>query len=176
MVTTTTLALQSPRPSADPLVFTARRLRAEQLAILSGVRDSETGRFEAAGLPRARALRAQPARCDQGAGDHRTDGQGARRARPCDPKFRMLSSALPADPKPKICRRGTLGVKTRLFLLPAPVPRTPCVVGVSYWSVAGLIPPGRAGSGLADTSLSLVQVTGNTLSEPKRSAEDGSER
>ena len=39
------------RPSADALVFTARRLRAEQLAILFGVRDSEPGRFEAAGLP-----------------------------------------------------------------------------------------------------------------------------
>ncbi len=39
------------RPSADALVFTARRLRAEQLAILFGVRDSEVGRFEAAGLP-----------------------------------------------------------------------------------------------------------------------------
>jgi DNA-binding CsgD family transcriptional regulator/tetratricopeptide (TPR) repeat protein len=39
------------RPSADALVFTARRLRAEQLAILFGIRDSEAGRFEAAGLP-----------------------------------------------------------------------------------------------------------------------------
>ena len=39
------------RPSADALVFTARRLRVEQLAILFGVRDSEPGRFEAAGLP-----------------------------------------------------------------------------------------------------------------------------
>jgi DNA-binding CsgD family transcriptional regulator len=39
------------RPSADALVFTARRLRAEQLAILFGVRDSEASRFEAAGLP-----------------------------------------------------------------------------------------------------------------------------
>jgi len=39
------------RPSADALVFTARRLRVEQLAILFGVRDSEPGRFESAGLP-----------------------------------------------------------------------------------------------------------------------------
>jgi DNA-binding CsgD family transcriptional regulator len=39
------------RTSADALVFTARRLRAEQLAILFGVRDSEADRFEAAGLP-----------------------------------------------------------------------------------------------------------------------------
>ena len=39
------------RPSADALVFTARRLRAEQLAVLFGVRDSEASRFEAAGLP-----------------------------------------------------------------------------------------------------------------------------
>ena len=39
------------RPSADALVFTARRLRVEQLAILFGVRDSEPGRFEATGLP-----------------------------------------------------------------------------------------------------------------------------
>ncbi|MGN6172030.1 MAG: ATP-binding protein [Streptosporangiaceae bacterium] len=39
------------RPSADALVFTARRLRAEQLAIVFGVRDSEASRFEAAGLP-----------------------------------------------------------------------------------------------------------------------------
>jgi DNA-binding CsgD family transcriptional regulator len=39
------------RPSADALVFAARRLRTEQLAIVFGVRDSEAGRFEAAGLP-----------------------------------------------------------------------------------------------------------------------------
>src|SRR6516162_1169762 len=39
------------RPSADALVFAARRLRAEQLAILFGVRDSEASRFEAAVLP-----------------------------------------------------------------------------------------------------------------------------
>jgi DNA-binding CsgD family transcriptional regulator len=39
------------RPSADALVFTARRLRAEQLAIMFGVREGEASRFEAAGLP-----------------------------------------------------------------------------------------------------------------------------
>src|SRR5215469_10564121 len=38
------------RPSADALVFTARRLRAERLAILFGAREGETTRFEAAGL------------------------------------------------------------------------------------------------------------------------------
>jgi DNA-binding CsgD family transcriptional regulator len=38
------------RPSADALVFTARRLRAEQLAILLGVREGEASRFQAAGL------------------------------------------------------------------------------------------------------------------------------
>ena len=38
------------RPSADALVFTARRLRAERLAILFGARDGEVSRFEAAGL------------------------------------------------------------------------------------------------------------------------------
>jgi len=39
------------RPSADALVFAARRLRAEHLVILFGARESEVGRFEAAGLP-----------------------------------------------------------------------------------------------------------------------------
>jgi DNA-binding CsgD family transcriptional regulator len=39
------------RPSADALVFTARRLRAEQLAILFAAREGELHRFEAAGLP-----------------------------------------------------------------------------------------------------------------------------
>jgi DNA-binding CsgD family transcriptional regulator len=39
------------RPSADALVFTARRLRAEPLAVLFAVRDSEAGRFDGAGLP-----------------------------------------------------------------------------------------------------------------------------
>jgi DNA-binding CsgD family transcriptional regulator len=39
------------KPSADALVFTARRLRAERLAILFGVRHSQADRFEAAGLP-----------------------------------------------------------------------------------------------------------------------------
>jgi DNA-binding CsgD family transcriptional regulator len=39
------------RPSADALVFAARRLQAEQLAILLGAREGEASRFEAAGLP-----------------------------------------------------------------------------------------------------------------------------
>jgi DNA-binding CsgD family transcriptional regulator len=39
------------RPSAGALVFTARRLRAEPMAILFGARDGEVSRFEAAGLP-----------------------------------------------------------------------------------------------------------------------------
>jgi DNA-binding CsgD family transcriptional regulator len=39
------------RPSADALTFTARRLRAERLAILFGAREGEVSRFEAAGLP-----------------------------------------------------------------------------------------------------------------------------
>jgi DNA-binding CsgD family transcriptional regulator len=38
------------RPSADALVFTARRLRAERLVILFGAREGESTRFEAAGL------------------------------------------------------------------------------------------------------------------------------
>ena len=38
------------RPSADALVFTARRLRAERIAILFGAREGEASRFEAAGL------------------------------------------------------------------------------------------------------------------------------
>jgi DNA-binding CsgD family transcriptional regulator len=38
------------RPSADALVFTARRLRAEHLAILFTAREGEAARFEAAGL------------------------------------------------------------------------------------------------------------------------------
>jgi len=39
------------RPSAGALVFTARRLRAEPMAILFGARDGEVSRFEVAGLP-----------------------------------------------------------------------------------------------------------------------------
>ncbi len=39
------------RPSADALVFTARRLRAEQLAILLGAREGEASQFVGAGLP-----------------------------------------------------------------------------------------------------------------------------
>jgi DNA-binding CsgD family transcriptional regulator len=38
------------RPSADALVFTARRLRAEQLVILFAAREGEASRFEAGGL------------------------------------------------------------------------------------------------------------------------------
>jgi hypothetical protein len=38
------------RPSADALVFTARRLRAEPIAILFGAREGQVSRFEAAGL------------------------------------------------------------------------------------------------------------------------------
>ena len=41
------------RPSADALVFAARRLRAERLAIVFAVRDGEASRFEAAGNPLA---------------------------------------------------------------------------------------------------------------------------
>jgi len=39
------------RPSAGALVFTARRLRAEPMAILFAAREGEEARFEAAGLP-----------------------------------------------------------------------------------------------------------------------------
>lgn len=39
------------RPSADALVFAARRLRAERLAMLFGAREGEVRRFEAAGVP-----------------------------------------------------------------------------------------------------------------------------
>jgi DNA-binding CsgD family transcriptional regulator len=39
------------RPSAGALVFAARRLRAERLAMLFGAREGEASRFEAAGLP-----------------------------------------------------------------------------------------------------------------------------
>ena len=39
------------RPSADALVFAARRLRAERVAILFGAREGEASRFEGAGLP-----------------------------------------------------------------------------------------------------------------------------
>jgi len=39
------------RPSAEALVFTARRLQAEHLAILFGAREGETRRFEAARVP-----------------------------------------------------------------------------------------------------------------------------
>jgi AAA ATPase domain len=38
-------------PSGDALVFAARRLRAERLAILFGAREGEVHRFEASGLP-----------------------------------------------------------------------------------------------------------------------------
>ena len=38
-------------PSAEALVFTARRLRAERVAILFGAREGETRRLEAAGVP-----------------------------------------------------------------------------------------------------------------------------
>ena len=38
------------QPSVDALVFTARRLRAERVAILAGARDGEEHRFEAGGL------------------------------------------------------------------------------------------------------------------------------
>ena len=39
------------QPSADALVFTARRLRAERVAMLFGAREGEARRFEAVGLP-----------------------------------------------------------------------------------------------------------------------------
>jgi DNA-binding CsgD family transcriptional regulator len=42
------------QPSADALAFTARRLRAERVAILAGARDGEERRFQADGLPELR--------------------------------------------------------------------------------------------------------------------------
>ena len=39
------------RPSADALMFTARRLRAERLAMVFGAREGEVSRFEATGVP-----------------------------------------------------------------------------------------------------------------------------
>jgi AAA ATPase domain len=45
------------RPSADALVFTARRLRTERMAMLFGVREEEIRRFEAAGVDELRLAR-----------------------------------------------------------------------------------------------------------------------
>jgi DNA-binding CsgD family transcriptional regulator len=52
------------RPSADALVFVARRLRAEQLAMLFGAREGEAQRFEAVGLQelQVQALNVESAR------------------------------------------------------------------------------------------------------------------
>lgn len=52
------------RPSADALVFAARRLRAEKLAMLFAAREGEAQGFDAAGLPelRVRGLDAESAR------------------------------------------------------------------------------------------------------------------
>jgi DNA-binding CsgD family transcriptional regulator len=44
------------RPSSDALVFSARRLRAERLAMLFGAREGEATRFEAAGVPEIKLI------------------------------------------------------------------------------------------------------------------------
>ena len=62
------------KPSADALVFTARRLRAERLRCCSRAREGETQRFEAEGVPASCIVGPRRRRC------------GAALARACSPE------------------------------------------------------------------------------------------
>jgi len=112
------------QPSAEALVFTARRLRAEPMAILFAAREGEEARFEAAGLPELAlaGLAEQPAA--------EVLASRARRAAP-GVRDRLLAEAA-GNPLALLELAGGLSEEQLAGLVPLPtaVPLTPRLEGV----------------------------------------------
>jgi DNA-binding CsgD family transcriptional regulator len=112
------------RPSAEALVFTARRLRAERLAIVFSAREGEAARFEAAGLAELTltGLAEQPAATVL-----------ASRARRAPPRVRdRLLAEAAGNPLALLELAGGLSQEQLAGLVPLPeaMPLTPRLEGV----------------------------------------------
>src|SRR6516162_8589088 len=112
------------RPSAEALVFAARRLRAERLGIVFAAREGDAARFEAAGVPEL----AVAGLADQPAAE--VLASRARRAVP-GVRDRLLSEAA-GNPLALLELPGGLSEEqlAGLVPLPAAVPLTPRLEGV----------------------------------------------
>jgi DNA-binding CsgD family transcriptional regulator len=112
------------RPSADALVFAARRLRAEHLAIVFAAREGEATRFEAAGLAELTLT---------GLADQPASAVLARRARQAPPgvRDRLLAEAA-GNPLALMELVGGLSDEQLHGLVPLPeaMPLTPRLEGV----------------------------------------------
>jgi predicted ATPase len=112
------------RPSADALVFTARRLRAECLAVVFAAREGEAARFEAAGL----AELTLTGLAEQAAG--KVLASGGRRV-PSGVRDRLLAEAA-GNPLALMELAGGLSEDQLAGLVPLPeaIPLTPRLEGV----------------------------------------------
>jgi predicted ATPase len=112
------------RPSAEALVFAARRLRAERLAIVFGAREGEVARFEAAGVAELMltGLAAEPAAAVLA---------GPARQAPPGVRERLLAEAA-GNPLALIELAGGLSQEQLAGLVPLPeaMPLTPRLEGV----------------------------------------------
>ena len=140
------------RPSADALVFTARRLRAEHLTMVFGAREGEATRFEAAGLAELMltGLADQPAAM--------VLAGRARRAAP-GVRDRLLAEAA-GNPLALLELAGGLSDEQLQGLVPLPeaIPLTPRLEGVFRQRI-GQLPPA------AQTAL-LIAAADNTGDAP----------
>jgi DNA-binding CsgD family transcriptional regulator len=140
------------RPSAEALVFTARRLRAEHLAILFGAREGEAARFEAAGLPELTLT---------GLADQPAATVLASRARQAPPGVRDRLLAEAAG-NPLALMELAVGLSDEqlqgLVSLPEAMPLTPRLEGVFRQRVGQL--PGAARTAL------LIAAADNTGDAP----------
>src|SRR6516165_6434120 len=140
------------QPSAEALVFTARRLRAEPMGILFAAREGEEARFEAAGLPELglAGLADQPAA--------EVLASRARRAAP-GVQDRLLTEAA-GNPLALLELAGGLSDEQLQGLVPLPeaIPLTPRLEGVFRQRI-GQLPPA------AQTAL-LIAAADNTGDAP----------
>jgi DNA-binding CsgD family transcriptional regulator len=140
------------RPSADALVFAARRLRAENLAILFAAREGEAARFEAAGLPELMLI---------GLGHELAAAVLGARARTAVPSVRdRLLAEAAGNPLALMELAGGLSDQQLHGLVPLPeaMPLTPRLEGVFRQRI-GQLPPA------AQTAL-LIAAADNTGDAP----------
>jgi hypothetical protein len=125
------------RPSAEALVFAARRLRAERLAILFGAREGEATRFEAAGLGELMLT---------GLADEAAATMLATQARQAPPSVRdRLLAEAAGNPLALMELAGGLSDAQLQGLIPLPeaMPLTPRLEGVFRQRIGALPPAAR---------------------------------
>jgi DNA-binding CsgD family transcriptional regulator len=160
-------------PSGDALVFAARRLRAERLAILFGAREGEVHRFEASGLPelQVRPLDLESARMLAS----RRDSDAAPAVRE-----RLVAEAagnpLALLELPSALSEGQL---LGMEALPQAIPLTPRLQGVFRQRIERLPAPTRAALRIAaaeDTGDTATVMRAMLQAELSSSALDDAER